>query len=156
MLTSVDLPAPLRPTRAWVRRGWMRMPASSRATVVPYRLVMPAASTSARAGCAGAPAAARVASLIACSCLVAGCCSSCGGCGHRQIVARCGTARPREIPGSGPAPEPSADVVAPQGLVVTLEAFHPTVGACVGGHQRRAELVLQQTRSDLDDGAVVV
>ena len=43
--TNVDLPAPLRPTRAWVWPAATAIDTSSRATVVPKRLVSPDVST---------------------------------------------------------------------------------------------------------------
>src|SRR5688572_14801166 len=50
----------------------------------------------------------------------------------------------------------SADVVAPQGLVVRLEARHTAVASAVGGDERCGELVLEHPVAYLDDRAVVV
>src|SRR5205814_2257915 len=60
--TSVDLPAPLRPTNACTSPGSTRRSTLSSATVAPKRLLMPVASTT---GGAGSPPAAGAAS--ACS-----------------------------------------------------------------------------------------
>ncbi len=46
MFTRVDLPAPLRPTRAWDSPGSTASRPSARATVGPYRLTTSRASTS--------------------------------------------------------------------------------------------------------------
>src|SRR6266545_6334855 len=53
--TSVDLPAPLRPTRAWDSAGSTVRPTSRSATVAPNRLVTALACTTGTASSTGSP-----------------------------------------------------------------------------------------------------